>query len=1290
MKRILGLDLGTTSIGWALVNEKENPDERSSIVKLGVRLVPLENFTNGEGKQIKMKISDAFASGVSVSTKAARRKAKSARVNNARYKQRRDQLKKIFIQNGWIGDDTPLCEEGKDSTFTTLRLRAKAVSECISLEELARVLLMINKKRGYKSNRKLRKEDEGEAIDGMHVAYKMYENNLTPGQYVNMCCTEGKFYIPQFYPSDLRNELKQVWSVQKSAYPELTDDVYLKIDGCNEKATWAILAEALGLKGIKRDGKKQEQKRENYAWRAKAAISVLDKEQLAIVLSCINHDIHSASGYLGGISDRSKLLYFKKQTIGQYLLSIVDNNRHTSLKKRVFYREDYLNEFEKIWETQAMYHPELTEELKNMVRNECIFYQRPLKSQKHNVDFCTLESYDDKVVLDGKEVVIRKGLRVCPKSSPLYQEFKVWQGINNLEITDRFTYEVRELSESERNNLFAELNMTGCMKKSDIFRCLSISSRRYNINFDELPGNSTREVFYRAYLKMLPATGHTEIDEKKVKAVVKESVVRQVFEALGFNTDILDDNKNLCDGEFDKHASYQLWHLLYSSDGTNLNDRLVKLCKFGEYTECAQILSSVSFANDYGNLSAKALRKILPYMRKGMKYSEACKAAGYNHSVRSYTKEENEKRELLDRLPEYNSGALRNPVVDKVLAQLTNVVNCIIDEYGRPDEVRVEMAREMKNNSKERERISKTIKENASNAERISKLLKDEFGFAHPTRKDIVRWRLYEELKFNGYRTLYSNTYIRREDVFSKMYDIEHIIPQARLFDDSFANKTLELTSVNQEKASRTAYDYMTQVCAQEDLDNYVGLINSAFVDGHISKTKRNYLLMKQEDIPSDFIQRDLRETQYITRKAMEMLENVVRTVIATTGRITDFLREEWQLVDVMKELNIPTYELLGLVRRDKNHESKLISRIEGWSKRSDHRHHAMDALTVAFTKRSAVQYLNTLNANCNAGTNKRIEAPMPVNELREETRKALSDILISVRSSKKVTTTHCNKATGQVTFTPRGALHAETYYGSIKRSGEIIYTARKEIDPTLDVDSVIDKRVREILYQRLRDSDNAPKIAFVALDNNPVWFNKEAGILIKKVTVRNKKVNAPIAVHEKRDHRGNIILDKSGNSIPTDFVAPDNNHHIAFYKDAKGKLHERTMTFYEAVERKRQGLEVFDKDYRREDGWKYLFSLQRGEYIVFPNEERGFSTLDIDMCASENKVLISPHLFIVQKLSKKNYVFRHHLDPTTDENPALKDINWKSIRNIPALNHIVKVRLNILGEIVESQLIEI
>ena len=143
MKRILGLDLGTNSIGWALVDEAESKDERSSIVKLGVRVNPLtvDELTN-------------FEKGKSITTNADRTLKRGMRRNLQRYKLRRETLVEVLKEHKLITEDTILSENGNRTTFETYRLRAKAATAKISLEEFARVLLMINKKRGYKSNRK--------------------------------------------------------------------------------------------------------------------------------------------------------------------------------------------------------------------------------------------------------------------------------------------------------------------------------------------------------------------------------------------------------------------------------------------------------------------------------------------------------------------------------------------------------------------------------------------------------------------------------------------------------------------------------------------------------------------------------------------------------------------------------------------------------------------------------------------------------------------------------------------------------------------------------------------------------------------------------------------------------------------------------------------------------------------------------------------------------------------------------------------------------------------------------
>ena len=145
MKKILGLDLGTNSIGWAVVNEAESVEEKSSIVKLGVRVNPLtvEELQN-------------FEKGKSIETNTARTQKRSMRRNLQRYKLRREVLVQILREAGIIPDDAILSENGNNTTFETYRLRAKAATSEISLLEFARVLLMINKKRGYKSNRKVK------------------------------------------------------------------------------------------------------------------------------------------------------------------------------------------------------------------------------------------------------------------------------------------------------------------------------------------------------------------------------------------------------------------------------------------------------------------------------------------------------------------------------------------------------------------------------------------------------------------------------------------------------------------------------------------------------------------------------------------------------------------------------------------------------------------------------------------------------------------------------------------------------------------------------------------------------------------------------------------------------------------------------------------------------------------------------------------------------------------------------------------------------------------------------
>ena len=1398
MKKILGLDLGTNSIGWAVVNEAETANEQSSIIRLGVRVNPL---TTDE--------INNFEKGKSITTNADRTLKRSMRRNLQRYKLRRKNLIELLKNHGFISDETILSENGNRTTFETYRLRAKAASEEISLEQFARVLLMINKKRGYKSSRKVKSTDEGQAVDSIDVAKILYNDNLTPGQYALQLLERKQKNLPDFYRSDLQSELYKVLDFQKQFYPEIiTEDFKEQLNGKNGKQTWGLCRDVMKVVGIKRDTKGADQKLENYKWRVKALSQKLDLEQIAVILQEINGQIANASGYLGDISDRSKVLRLNHLTVGQYQMQQLDANPHYSLKNQVFYRQDYLDEFETIWETQAKFHKELTKEVKEEIRDVVIFYQRKLKSQKGLVSFCEFESRQIEYEDSGKKKTRTIGLKVCPKSSPLFQEFRIWQRLNDIIVSGTvlpnnqkdlfgwssdYNYGKRPLDDEEKQALFSQLTAKEKLSKAEIIKTLFANAKEADINFKELDGNRTLAKIYNVF------------DAFKIDR--KEYEFDSTIEGKGF----------------EKQKIYQLWHLLYSFEGED-NELIQKLTKkFGFSTECAKALANLTFESDYSNLSAKALRKILPHLKDGLNYSTACEYAGYRHSKNSLTKEEIDNKVLNDSLNLLPKNSLRNPVVEKILNQMVNVVNGIITEYGKPDEIRIELARELKKSQTERDELFKAMNETTNAHKKYIEILQKDFGLKHVSRNDIIRYKLYMELKTNNcYKTLYSNTYIPPQKLFSKEFDIEHIIPQAKLFDDSFSNKTLEARNVNLNKSDKTAFDFVKDAYGDAEVEKYKERVENLYKNKVISKTKRDKLLMKESDIPSGFINRDLRDSQYIAKKAKEMLESIVKYVVTTTGSVTDRLREDWQLVNVMQELNWDKYDKLGLteIEEDTDYYGKKyqIRKIKDWTKRNDHRHHAMDALTIAFTKRSFIQYLNNLNARIEKTSDVyvdlenvefmdlskeqragavfaiertqlyrddkgklRFNPPMPLDEFRAEAKRQLENILVSIKAKNKVVTRNvnvskkrngCNK---KVQLTPRGQLHNESIYGSYKKvvvniekvnasfdakkiasvtspryreallarlescgndpkkaftgknaldknplwlndlhtdkvpekvkivTYEIAYTIRKPISPDLNVEKVVDSHIKSILEDRLKEYGGDAKQAFSNLDENPIWLNKSKGIALKRVTISG--VNNVEALHSKRDKDGNLCLSKDCLKQPVDFVSTSNNHHVAIYQkpildkdklpqtddngNIKYELEENIVSFYEATSRAMLGLPIIDKEFKKDEGWQFLFTMKQNEYFVFPHyDENGNMVFNPTEFSEEwfknpdNYAIISSNLYRVQKLTSKDYFFRHHLETQVQDITKLKGVTWKRC-GLQGINGIVKVRINHIGQIV-------
>ena len=1106
MKKILGLDLGTSSIGWALVNQAERENEHSEIIACGSRIVPLSS-----------EEKDNFEKGKAITTNADRRLKRSMRRNLQRKKQRRDNLVSLFIDEGWITANDSRTEQGSGSTHETLLLRAKAASEPISLHELARVMLHINSKRGYKSSRKTDATEEGQLIDGMQIAKELHSLGLSPAEYSLRAINNGKRERFEFYRSDLEAEYDQIWNTQKAFYPEiLTDDFKQQLSRQGRAGASKMIFAKYGL--YTADNKGKSKREQAIRWRVDGLTKVLEKEVLAFVLSDLRGQIQNSSGYLGEISDRSKELFFNNETVGQYLVRKLNSDPLFSTRNKVFYRQDYVDEFNRIWQTQAKYHPELTDDLRRRISDRIIFYQRPLKSQKGLVSFCEFESRPIEVLIDGKKKLRTTGSRVAPRSSLLFQEFKIWQGLNHLILKDRKDESDRPLTPDEKIALASELRIREKLRSTEALKILSFSPRRYDLNIKEIEGNSTLTALFSKYFDIIECSGHGEYDLGKVSFAEALRICQDVFPVLGCEVDIFHFDPMLDKEDYEQQPIFKLWHLLYSYEGDKSNTGMEALIgRISELTglerNYARILSSVSFLEDYASLSHKAMRKILPFLMEGHTYDEACRLAGYNHS-HSMTSEELDKKVLSNRMEQLPKGALRNPVVEKILNQMVNVVNAASDTYGKPDEIHIELARELKNSAKERERADRDIQDNARRNEEIKQILQKEFNITYVKKSDILRYRLYDELKDNGYKTLYSNKYIPKDRLFSKDIDIEHIIPQALLFDDSFSNKTLEYKDINIEKGRKTANDYIKEKYGDEYYSEYRLRVDDLRNRGTISEKKRKYLLMTEAEIPSGFIDRDLRNSQYIARKSREMLQEYVRVVVPTTGSVTNRLREDWQLVDVMKELNFPKYEKAGKTFVVDNPDGDRIKRIEGWTKRNDHRHHAMDAITIAFTKPEHIQILNNLNAKSSkdpnffalykketvqAGTKNMFAPPMPLDELRREARKSLENALVSIKAKNKVVTRNINKIAvpegikKRVELTPRGALHKEQVYG-LRKEYVVSYVAVGAKITEDVINSVASFRVREALRTRLSANGGDSKKAFTgknALSKNPIWLDE-------------------------------------------------------------------------------------------------------------------------------------------------------------------------------------------------------
>lgn len=1085
MNKILGLDLGTNSIGWALIATDDH-GKPCKIEGMGSRIIPMSQDILGD-----------FDKGNSKSQTADRTKYRSARRLRERHLLRRERLHRVLNVLGFLpqhyadsidfqnhfgkflDDQEPklaynnnefifknafnemlaefkkyqphLLENGKKVPYdwTIYYLRKKALAHKIEKEELAWLILNFNQKRGYYQ---IRGEEEDETPDKLVEFHSLRIVDVKADDETNK---KGETW----YSLHLENG----WIYRRSSKTPLDD--------WKGKIRDFIVTTDLNEDGSIKTDKEGKEKR---SFRAPG------EEDWTLIKKKTEQEIEN-SGKMVGAFIFDNLLQQPSQKIRGKLVRTIE-------------RKFYKKELQTILIAQKQFHQELRNEkifndcVRELYRNneshqlilskkdfvhlfveDIIFYQRPLRSQKSSIGNCTLEfrSFRDGLGNERTEY-----LKTIPKSNPLYQEFRIWQWLFNLRIyrkdTDSDVTGQFIISQDESERLFDFLNFRKEVKQGELLK--------YLLEQKGLKGKSLRAEIDRYRWNY--------VEEKSYPCNETGSQIRtRLTKVDNVPSDFL-TSKN----------EQSLWHIIYSvHDKVEFEKALKTFAKKQNLDEESFVESFKRFPpfpSEYGTFSEKAIKKLLPLMRTGRywnweaidphtkirinkiitgEYDDEIKnrvreksihlteeidfqglplwLAQYlvydRHSEAAMAGKWNSIKDLEKYLEEFKQHSLRNPIVEQVVTETLRVVKDIWRKYGDGSkdffkEIHIELGREMKNNAEDRRKLTNQIAENENTNIRIKNLLfelknnsdgqlfveevrpysptqqealkiyeegvlnsKNEIPedilkisrTAQPSVSDLQRYKLWMQ---QAYRSPYTGKIIPLSKLFTQEYQIEHIIPQSRYFDDSLSNKVICEAEVNQRKDNQLGLEFIKNHHGEKiniGFDQTVEIFSEEayqdFVKEHFAKNpaKRKKLLL--EEIPDKMIERQLNDTRYISKFISNLLSNIVRSdsnddginsknLLPGNGKLTSILRQDWGLDSVWNDLILPRFERMNQITNstaytvwNENHHKYIatvpLEKSAGFQKkRIDHRHHALDALVIACVTRDHINLLNNMHAKSN------------------------------------------------------------------------------------------------------------------------------------------------------------------------------------------------------------------------------------------------------------------------------------------------------------------------------------
>ena len=750
---------------------------------------------------------------------------------------------------------------------------------------------------------------------------------------------------------------------------------------------------------------------------------------------------------------RQRMEEGKHKTLGAYLWNLrqkgdpVRARRHGTKKTDLY--DHYPDramleaEFEQIWDAQKEYHPELLHDDARKEIFDAIFRQRPLKPP-----------------IIGKCRYLPENERAA-RALPSFQRFRTLQELNNLQWRLIYKHQEQKFFDSREayEDTLDKLKQRGKLTESDIKklgRKLSAEEIRFNTELSKIKGDQTA-VKLAGKKGMGPRWHEWPLDKQ------------------------------------DRFVELLLDHEITDEEALDKIQR-----DYGLDSEAAQRCFGENLEEGHSPICKEAIDRMLPYLEKGMLYHEARDEAGFSDAW-----DEGEVAESLLPYPEILQDhavertlpdgtvdcRIQNPTVHIALNQIQKVVNELIRIHGRPTQTVIELARDLPLGAEGKKEIERNQEKNRKRNEEINKKLEDH-GI-RPNHLNRIRVKLWEELdqeNINNRRCPYTGEQISWRMLFSDENEVEidHILPHSRTLDDSMMNKTVCLRRANRDKGEKSPFEAFGDKPEYEDILERASLYPRS--PRYPWRGKGDRFLeeaMEKFEGEKGFLARQLNDTRYISKLTLKYLKTICPDTWVVTGRHSALLRYRWGLQSILRELQENDTPRAKVEDSDSSQgEENASSQTEGKGKsqgeknREDHRHHAVDAITVALTDRSTLQLISTASVEANDYDLKEFVLSLPPypwdwESLREDARESIKRIVVSHKKRGK----------------KEGAFHRDTAYrveeGEDGEDGKYLSLVHRvqvaEIKKMGDIKTIVDRHLRQDLMERVKYAPEASIPSIVA-----------------------------------------------------------------------------------------------------------------------------------------------------------------------------------------------------------------